>query len=76
MLNFDMFLHSFETMIINTLSTRNLHELVKNKKPLITNEEILKKVLFRFYDPNLFEQDLAKCIDKATNNYCMEFVKC
>lgn len=28
------------------------------------------KVIFRFYDKNLFEQDLAKCLDKATNNYC------
>jgi len=26
-------------------------------------------VVFRFYDKSLFEQDLAKCLDKATNNY-------
>lgn len=29
------------------------------------------KVVFRFYDKNLFEQDLARCIDKSTNNYSM-----
>lgn len=29
------------------------------------------KVVFKFLDENLFEQDLAKCLDKATNNYCM-----
>lgn len=32
---------------------------------------MLKTVVFRFYDEQLFEQDLAKCIDKATNNYSM-----
>ncbi len=32
------------------------------------------KVVYRFYDKNLFEQDLAKCLDKATNNYCKESI--
>jgi hypothetical protein len=45
----------------------------KSKKPLITVDEMLKTVVFRFYDKQLFEQDLAKCIDKATNNYCKEY---
>lgn len=26
--------------------------------------------MFRSYDESLFEQDLAKCLEKATNNYC------
>lgn len=37
------------------------------------SEEFMR-VLYRFYDRNLFEQDLAKCIDKATNNYCKSLV--
>lgn len=70
MLSFDMFLHSFEKMMIDTLVKRNRDDLVRTKKQLISDQDILNKVLFRFYDKNLFEQDLAKCLDKATNNYC------
>lgn len=40
---------------------------------LIFREEILK-VVMRFCDINLFEQDLAKCLDKATSNYCKLFI--
>lgn len=36
MLSFDMFLHSFETMMIDTLVKRNQVELATKKKPLIT----------------------------------------
>jgi hypothetical protein len=35
---------------------------------LIISEELLK-VVFRTYDESLFEQDLARCIDKATNGH-------
>jgi hypothetical protein len=28
---------------------------------------LLKKIVFRFYDPLLFEQDLAKMLNKATS---------
>jgi hypothetical protein len=48
--NFDMFLHSFEKMIISTLAERNHQE----KKPLLTQKELLR-VVFRFYDQSLFE---------------------
>ena len=71
MVSFDMFLHSFETMVIDTLSIRNKEEMARSKRPLISESDILKKVLFRFYDESLFEQDLARCLDKATNNYSM-----
>jgi hypothetical protein len=50
-----MFLHSFETMVIDTLSIRNKDELARSKKPLISEADILKKVVFRFYDESLFE---------------------
>jgi len=36
----------------------------------IYSKELLR-VLFRTYDESLFEQDLAKCLDKATNTYSM-----
>jgi hypothetical protein len=36
MLSFDIFLHTFEKMLINTLASRNREELEKNKKPLIS----------------------------------------
>jgi hypothetical protein len=55
MLSFDMFLHSFEKMIIETLCVRNKDELSKSKKPLISEQDILRKVVFRFYDESLFE---------------------
>jgi hypothetical protein len=55
MLSFDMFLHSFETMVIDTLSIRNKEEVARSKRPLISEADILKKVLFRFYDESLFE---------------------
>lgn len=32
---------------------------------------MLEKVVFRHYDRNLFEGQLAKCLDRATNNYSM-----
>ena len=35
------------------------------------NRQELLKAVFRFYDKSLFEQDLAKCLDKATNNYSL-----
>lgn len=54
MQSFDIFLHSFEGMIIRTLVERNQTELEKGKKPLVSGEELLK-VLFRFYDQSLFE---------------------
>ena len=34
-LSFDMFLHSFENMIIQTLAARNRDELARTKKPLM-----------------------------------------
>jgi hypothetical protein len=82
MLSFDMFLHTFETKLIETLSQRNLLSLQgPSKKPLISEykskalitfyRKELLKVLFRTYDESLFEQDLAKCLDKATNTYSM-----
>jgi hypothetical protein len=71
MLSFDMFLHSFEKMIIETLSVRNQEALEKTKKPLITEKDLLTKVLFRFYDETLFEQDLSRCLVKATSPYSM-----
>jgi hypothetical protein len=55
MVSFDMFLHSFETMVIDTLSIRNKEELARSKKSLISEADILKKVVFRFYDESLFE---------------------
>lgn len=55
MLSFDMFLHSFEKMLIDTLAIRNQDELTRNKKPLISERDILKKIVFRFYDESLFE---------------------
>eukprot|EP00347_Sterkiella_histriomuscorum_P014896 403359104 len=70
MLSFDMFLHSFEKMMIETLSKRNAEEVQKNGKAIITDKELMD-VVFRFYDESLFEQDLAKCIERATNNYSM-----
>lgn len=36
MLSFDMFLHSFEQMIIKTLTERNRADLAAKKRPLIT----------------------------------------
>jgi chromosomal replication initiation ATPase DnaA len=55
MVSFDMFLHSFEMMVIDTLSIRNKDELARSKKSLISEADILKKVVFRFYDESLFE---------------------
>ena len=55
MLSFDMFLHSFEKMLIETLCLKNQEEIAKNKRPLIKEKDILSKVLFRFYDESLFE---------------------
>jgi hypothetical protein len=71
MLSFDMFLHTFERTLIDTLVARNREELTKTMRPLLSLEHLLHKIVLRFYDKNLFEQDLAKCLDKATNNYSM-----
>lgn len=71
MQSFDMFLHSFEKMFIETLVRRNAQEMENHHRPLISVDDMLKTVVFRFYDKQLFEQKLAKCIDKATNNYSM-----
>ncbi|CDW78409.1 UNKNOWN [Stylonychia lemnae] len=66
--SFDMFLFSFEKAIIDSLANKNQQMLQKKNQPIISESEFMK-VVYRFYDKNLFEQDLAKCIDKATNNY-------
>jgi succinate dehydrogenase flavin-adding protein (antitoxin of CptAB toxin-antitoxin module) len=55
MLNFDMFLHSFENRIIDALVKRNKEDLERYKRPLISDKDVLQKVVFRFYDQNLFE---------------------
>lgn len=55
MLSFDMFLHSFEKMLIDTLVQKNAQEFERAKRPLITVEDMLKSVVFRFYDRQLFE---------------------
>ena len=55
MVSFDMFLHTFEKMVIDTLCIRNKEEVARSKRPLISESDILKKVVFRFYDESLFE---------------------
>ncbi len=55
MVSFDMFLHTFEKMVIDTLCIRNKEEVARSKRPLISESDMLKKVVFRFYDESLFE---------------------
>jgi len=57
MLSFDVFLHSFEKTIINTLveyNKRSLSDQTSKAKSLATTEQMLS-VAFRFYDKNLLE---------------------
>lgn len=72
MLSFPSFLHQFEHMIIDTLCQRNEANLQEGKEPLITTEELLK-VVFRFYDRQLFEHSLAQAIESATGPSSVSF---
>jgi hypothetical protein len=62
MKSFEMFLHSFEKVIIN--------ELVQQNNSRNFGVDKLLKVAFRFYDKNLFEHALAKGLSqKITYGY-------
>jgi len=68
-MSFKMFLTQFETMMINQLD-RYQSVLFKNSEK--TWQQEILKVAFKFYDKHLFEQELAKSLDRALTVHVTE----
>lgn len=69
LLDFDTFLNEFELMILKGLIKANKRKESMNEESakVFDPEYLLKKVALKFYDPYLFEQDLAKMLNKASS---------
>lgn len=67
MKSFEMFLHSFENMMIEVLVQRN-----QMSKLYPSNKKILD-IAFKFFDKNLFEHQLAQGLNAALGQYSVSF---
>lgn len=72
-LSFEMFLHKFETMMIDTLVEKNAEFCRESKKEqgrfALVSLKLIKEVAFRFMDRNIFEQHMAKGLEAALGRY-------